>query len=248
MSHLDTPPFDATAAGPQKTSGLAIASLVCSLICCIPITTILGILLGVGAMISIGGDPAKKGKGMAITGIVLGIVFTVGQGLLYPPAYGYIKATIELVHSGPSTALAAGFAGDTAGFKDQFYGAGAAASDAEAQAFINALRSRYGEYVDCRFDEAAGQPKQPGFGTPSVPFPYVIEFAGGQVNAEAQIVFSDAQKGGFINKLGYITVFDGDLGDLTYPATINELLEEAGEVLEEAIEAPIEAPTGGDAG
>ena len=44
MSHLDTPPFDPSATGPQKTSGLAIASLVCSLICCIPITTILGML------------------------------------------------------------------------------------------------------------------------------------------------------------------------------------------------------------
>ena len=244
MSHLDSPPFDPSAAGPQKTSGLAIASLVCSLICCIPLTTIPGILLGIGAMISIGGDPAKKGKGMAITGIVLGVIFTIIQAVTYPPAIGYIKATMGLVWSGPTAALTAGFAGDVAGFKDQFYGAGAAADDVEAQAYIAELRRRYGEFTGCYFNEAAGQPSQPGFGTPSVPFPYIIEFANGQVEAEAEIVFSDAQKGGFINKLGYVTIFDAELGDLTYPAPVEEMIEEAAE----AIDVPAEVPTEGDGG
>ena len=81
MSQLGAP-FDI----PQdrKTSGIAIASLVCSLICCIPVTTILGILLGVGAMVSIGSNPEKKGKGLAITGIILGAVFTALQAWAYP--------------------------------------------------------------------------------------------------------------------------------------------------------------------
>jgi hypothetical protein len=229
---------------PQRTSGLAIASLVCSLICCIPLTTIPGILLGIGAMISIGGDPAKKGKGLAITGIVLGIVFTVGQALIYPPAIGYIKATMELVYTGPNTALTAGYAGDVAGFKDQFYGAGASASDVEAQAFITELRRRYGEFTGCYLNEAAGQPSQPSFGTPEVPFPYILEFASGQVDAETVIVFSDVQKGGFVNKLGSITVFDPDAGDLIYPAPMEEMIEGAAE----GIEVPADVPIEGDGG
>ncbi|MHC4217033.1 MAG: DUF4190 domain-containing protein [Planctomycetota bacterium] len=240
MSHLDTPPFDASAAGPQKTSGLAIASLVCSLICCIPVTTIPAILLGIGAMISIGGDPAKKGRGMAITGIVLGVIFSVGQALIYPPVIGYVKTTMQLVWGGPDTALAVGFSGDITAFKDQFYGAGATADDADAQAFIDALRGRYGEYMSSYFDET-NQSSQPPFGQPYMAFPYVVEFANGQVNAEAEIIFSDAQKGGFINKLGYITVFDPDLGDLTFPAPIADPIADP-------IEEPIEEPTDGDGG
>jgi hypothetical protein len=238
MSHLDSPPFDPSAAGPQKTSGLAIASLVCSLICCIPLTTIPGILLGIGAMISIGKDPAKKGKGMALTGIVLGVIFTVIQAIAYPAAFGYFKTMMEMVWSGPSAAMTAGFAGDIAGFKDEFHGAGAATTDAEAQLFIDALRSRYGEFTSCYFNEAAGGPGQSGFGKPSLPFPYILEFANGQVEAEAEIIFSDPQKG-FVNKLGYITVFDPDVGDLTYPAPVAEMIEEA-------VEGAIGEPAEGD--
>jgi hypothetical protein len=231
MSQLDTPPFGAAAVEPQKTSGLAIASLVCSLICCVPVTTIPGILMGIAAMISIGG-------------IVLGALFTIGQALIYPPAIGYIRETMQMVYTGPSAALASGFGGDTAAFRDQFYGAGAAATDAEAQAFLEELRDRYGEYMSCNLDETA-QPSQPRFGTPMVPFPYVIEFADGQVQAEAEIVFSDPVRGGFINKLGYITVFDTDLGDLTYPASAEGAMDEP---MEEPAGMPDEAPTEEDGG
>ena len=66
-------PFDAGDPGEQKISGLAIGSLVCSLICCVPVTTIPGILLGIWAMVSIGNNPARKGKGLAVAGIMLGV-------------------------------------------------------------------------------------------------------------------------------------------------------------------------------
>jgi hypothetical protein len=251
MSQIDSPPFGAPSGEPQRTSGLAIASFVCALICCIPVTTIPAILLGIGAMISIGGDPAKKGKGLAITGIVLGVIFSVGQALIYPPVIGYIKTTMELVMSGPDTALAAGFAGDTAGFKAEFYGDGAAATDAEAAAFLGQLRERYGDYVGCRFDEAAAEGTQPGFGQPRVEFPYILEFTEGEVPAMAMIAFSDAQRGGFVNKIEYIHVIDEDLGDLTYPMDLDEALQDAMEDVPDAPEIPempADPPAGGDGG
>ncbi len=206
----------------QKTSGLAIASLVSSLICCLPITTILGILLGVGAMVSIGNDPAKKGKGLAIAGIVLGAVFTAGQAICYPPGYRFFKAFYELVEKGPRDVLTAGFAGDPIAFRAEFYGAGAAASDAEVLAFVGELRGRYGEFVGSRIDQTV----QPTYGQPAVPFPYLLEFENATVNAEVEIVFADPNvSGDFINKLGYITVFDEELGDLTFPAEADEAEE-----------------------
>ncbi len=48
-----------------KTSGLAVTSLVFSLILCCPLTTILGPLLGLGALVQIGRNPALKGRGIA---------------------------------------------------------------------------------------------------------------------------------------------------------------------------------------
>ncbi len=71
MSQFDAQ-YDTT---PQKRSGLAVASLVCSLIFFCPLTTLLGPLLGLIALATMGGDPPKRGKGMAATGIVLGTAF-----------------------------------------------------------------------------------------------------------------------------------------------------------------------------
>jgi hypothetical protein len=237
MTTFDSP-TDPMSPSAQKTSGLAIASLVCSLICCIPPIPLVASLLGILAMISIGSDPAKRGKGMAITGIVLGVLFTIGQAAIYPGVYGYVKETMALVTLGPSDVLVAGSAGDTAGFKAGFHGDGATAPDAEVIAFIAVLEDRYGEFVACRYDDEAGRASQPAFGTPVMPFPYVIEFTQADVKAEAEIVFSDPARGGFVNKIGSITIFDEDLGDVTFPAAgVSEVIEEVGEAMEEAGEA-----------
>lgn len=214
MTGFDTSSFGQDMAGGRRTSGLAIASLVCSLICCLPVTTILGVLLGIGAIISIGSHPEKKGKGLAIAGILLGVVFTIGQAIGYPKIWDVIKESMKMVETGPRDALTAGFAGDIAGFKAKFHGAGATASDAEAMAFIDALRSRYGEFVGSQMLQ---QQAQPAYGSPVVAFPYSIEFSGEEVIAETEIVFSDPKTGGFIMKIGRITILDAEEGDLTFP-------------------------------
>lgn len=58
---------------PQRTNGYAIAGLVTSLICCSP----LGIIFGGIAISQINKDPNQEGKGMAIAGLVIGIIGTV---------------------------------------------------------------------------------------------------------------------------------------------------------------------------
>ena len=64
---------------PSRTSGLAISSLVCSLIFCCPLTTIIGPILGLIAFVSIGSKPNLRGKGLALTGIILGVLMTTLQ-------------------------------------------------------------------------------------------------------------------------------------------------------------------------
>lgn len=219
MSQLE-PTFGAEETRPAKTSGFAIGSVICSLICCIPVTTILGVLLGVVGLLSINAKPTlRKGKGLAITGIVLGVMFTVAQVALLPVAkrgWDFMMGYAEFVQEGPSAALTAGASGDFAAFRDAFVGTGATLTDAEAMAFFDAMSDRYGNFVSVHLNEQAGT-SQPQFGQPSAPFPYVITFDTGPVDGEAVLVFADQSTGQFLKKLDSIVIFDDQLGDLSYP-------------------------------
>jgi hypothetical protein len=66
--------------GGPTTSGLAIASLVCGIFGFLCVTGIVSVGLGLAALISIAGAPhARKGKGLAITGIALSILWLAGM-------------------------------------------------------------------------------------------------------------------------------------------------------------------------
>ena len=65
-------------AGPERTSALAVLSLILSLACCIPGLGLLGAGLGVGALIGISGSRGRVGgKGLAVAGIIVGILVSV---------------------------------------------------------------------------------------------------------------------------------------------------------------------------
>jgi hypothetical protein len=219
MTQFDNP-YAHPASEAPKTSGLAITALVFSLVGIIPclglLTAPIGLILGVIAMIAIGANPGRKGTGLAITAVVLGLVFAGAQGAGTWWVVNKGREAVVAMTRGPNDALKAGFAGDIAGFKAGFYGSGSMASDEEATAFINQLRTRYGEFVSCRMDES--RPAQPVPGQPSVPAAYIIEFQNATMNAESEIIFADQATGAMPFKPGYIVVFDKELGDLKYPA------------------------------
>lgn len=96
----------ATNSGPPKTSGLAIASLVCSLTTCpgfIP-----GIICGHLARRAFKRDPSLKGGGMATAGLIIGyftLAFTVGFLVLSAAGFvsafkkGYVQASSQYSNS-----------------------------------------------------------------------------------------------------------------------------------------------------
>lgn len=209
----DESSFAPTMAETPRTSGIAITALICSLVFCCPFTTILGIVLGAVALVMIGNNPMRRGKGMALTAIVLGVLFTAGQFVTWR---WYQQNIVELMMRGPEPALQAGFAGDISGFRASFHSStGVAASDAEAQAFIEELRNRYGEFQSAQLDETrvSGAP----VGQTAWVLPYRLVFDRAQVNAEAEILMADPQTGALSVKPAYLTVLDPRLGDLTYP-------------------------------
>lgn len=65
---------------PQKTNGLAVAGFVCSLIPCV---SLIGLILSAVGLNQISKDPSQGGKGLAIAGLVLGILGTIGWAFYY---------------------------------------------------------------------------------------------------------------------------------------------------------------------
>jgi hypothetical protein len=96
------PPI-AGAPAPSRTSGAAIASLICSILglCTIGLTGIVGIILGVIAIRSIGASRgAVGGKGLAISGIVIGAISIATSCLqigILLPAIGKARHTAREV-------------------------------------------------------------------------------------------------------------------------------------------------------
>jgi hypothetical protein len=62
----------------QRSNGAAIGSLICGILGCIPlITSILAVLLGIVGIIATQ-NPRRTGRGLAIAGLILGLIGVVG--------------------------------------------------------------------------------------------------------------------------------------------------------------------------
>ncbi|MBL8962480.1 MAG: DUF4190 domain-containing protein [Phycisphaeraceae bacterium] len=91
---------------PERMSILAILALVFGLICFIPLLPLLGIVCGISGLISINRSRGRlAGTGMAIAGLILGLLFTALQGAI---GLGMVKA-LQMVSKemvAPASALA----------------------------------------------------------------------------------------------------------------------------------------------
>ena len=205
--------YEQTQTGPPRTSGLAIASLICSLLICCPfLPSLLGLVFGLIAFVAIGRNPVLRGRGLAIAGILIGVIGVGGWSAITV----YAVDVGKFIMQGPNEALASAASGDISGFKSYCWGPAVSASDEEAKQFITDLEARYGAFVSCRMDETP-RATQAKYGSPIVPFPYVIQCKDASVKAEIEIAFSDPQRGGFLKNIASFRVFDSDRGDLKYP-------------------------------
>ncbi|MCA9295717.1 MAG: DUF4190 domain-containing protein [Phycisphaerales bacterium] len=206
-----------------KTHGLAIGSLVCSLVCCIPFLGLLGALLGVFGVMAISRDPVRyKGKGMAIAGIIIGLIV----GLVWlPGAYfgwkgvSYAMEIGQFVKNGIPSHVMAGGQGDYAKFLDGFVDK--TLSEADATAYFTELEGRYGAIrsvsIDPQQQQQQAQPGQPEFD-----MDYIVTFADDSTHVmQAHIQVANPNATGWNDAFGYglirITVEDADAGDLTFP-------------------------------
>lgn len=212
MSQFETNPY-ANADPVPTRSGLATGALICSLIFCCPLTTILGILLGVVALISTMGNSMKKGTGIALLAIIIGLVATAGQALVGKFFYdvGWVP-----VKNGPRLVLEAGEAGNWAEVRNTMYGQAATASDEEIQAFFTALSDRYGSLQTVSISATRQPAQQPGSAVQIMY--YTLAFSNGTVECDTTIVFADQSTGAMIGKPSDIVIIDSTAGDLVFPA------------------------------
>lgn len=80
---------------PPRISGLAVAALVCGILCCIPVVGLMAVILGGASLVAIRQAEGRLGgKTLAIVAIVLGSIGTVAWGAIYYGArQGYISYT-----------------------------------------------------------------------------------------------------------------------------------------------------------
>ncbi len=198
----------ADALPPERTSGWAIASLICAIGIACPLLALIAPLLGLKAVAHIRSTPGTGGMRLAMSGIALGLV-----GVIF-----WISAAIwwnaegrQRMLNGPQDELRAGLAGDIASFKAGFTEPGASAADAEALRFLNELSTRYGRFERIQQDTFRPDPEP---GRLSDVIPYVLHFDRRLVQAEARLVlFAD----GLQPKWGYIVVLDDERGDFSFP-------------------------------
>ncbi len=127
-------------------SGLAVTSLVCSLIVCCPITTILGPILAVVSLLKMKGKPHITGKGFAISSIFVGVIST----LVWVAGSMYLGSLVtDLINDfgRVSTAtMKAGYEGDYDTFRSHLSRKTSKATDHEIKSFIADVEGRFGPF------------------------------------------------------------------------------------------------------
>lgn len=235
-------------AAPARTSGMAITSFVCAILGCCPfIPSLLAVLFGVGGMVAVSRNPMLRGRGFAVTGLILGVLGLAAWGLGTVWAVDKGKEIFAYIQNGPELALKAAVSGDAARFRSEFYGQGAAAGDDEVAAFISAIESRYGAFIGASFNERAAGQQPPPFGNPVIPYPYTLRFANGTQDATIEIAMTDPARGGSITpRLYSITIHDDEQGDLRYPGAASSGAGRGGRAPSTTPETPSDADAAPD--
>ncbi|MGD9693064.1 MAG: DUF4190 domain-containing protein [Phycisphaerales bacterium] len=139
--------------GEQRLSLMALFSLIFSLICFVPGAGLVGALLGIGGLVSIGKSRGRlTGKGLAITGLVLGLILSVLWGSVvvgFGQAYRFyrdrmippVAMLVESIEKDPAAART--------GLTE---GAAKSVTDEDMAQFAAALRAHYGEFREAPKD------------------------------------------------------------------------------------------------
>jgi hypothetical protein len=196
-----------------ERSGLATASLICSLIICCPITTIVGPILGIVSLATLKG---RSGKVFAWTAIIVGLISTIfwviAGVFIGNMSVHFIKQTGEVT----TTTITAGYDGNYATFREGLARGSISVSDEEIASFITELQSRYGTFDSAILNmESQEQTITPSTG--EAPFPMILVFETSDVKADVVMEIIPVSSFEFDIKIGCFRIVDSKNGDLIFP-------------------------------
>lgn len=178
---------------PERTSALAVTSLVMSLACCIPGLGLLGAGLGVGALLGISSSRGRVGgKGIATAGIIIGILITVAWISFASMVWSGVKEAAREVYTPVNEIMVDIDAGNYDAVRSAFGGGVlSSVSDGQIAAFRDAYQAELGSFVSIPTDpggllEAYLQvgPQMQGFQQPAggqtvlIPIPATFDQSG----------------------------------------------------------------------
>ena len=204
-------PMDPAPSPPPRMSVCAVASLVLGLVLCCPLTSLAAIVLGA---VGLNATKARmaSGRGLAIAGLGLGLVGTALQ--LAFGAWSYTTIYAPLME-GPAPALRAGLDGGASAMVSRFTIPEGTKVDAEAAAFLEVIKSRYGNLVSCALDRSTQAPT-PDSKRPEFEADFEIRFERATIKARSCTLITTPD-GRLSMKLRWIELIDPAQGDLRFP-------------------------------
>ncbi|MDG2022676.1 MAG: hypothetical protein P8J59_12090 [Phycisphaerales bacterium] len=162
----------------KPMSGMAVTAFVMTILFCIPVLPLVGLLLGLAALGRTSTDGPFRGRPLAIIAIILGLLFTVGQTyttVKFVEFGGMVAGSIMIVMTGPDDAMEGAFKGDSKQTND-WWAVGQEPSAAQTAAFVVEARRRFGEFKSAVPDDGG----QPPVGQASFIIPYKFVFSNGE--------------------------------------------------------------------
>jgi hypothetical protein len=197
---------------PQR-SGLATAALICSLIVCCPITTLVGPILGIISLLTLKG---RSGKGFAwisiIVGVIASAIWLTGGLFASKMALQFIEQAGEVT----TTTIQAGYDGDYTTFRKGLTRNSSTVTDEEISSFIDELRSRYGNFDSASMNfEEQDQKIKPS--TNEAPIPVSLIFETTDVSADVLMVIIPSSGMEYDLKVNCFRINDSKNGDIIFP-------------------------------
>jgi hypothetical protein len=197
--------------------GMATASLICSLVLCCPIVTLVGVILGIVALMKIRGS-AMSGRGLAWAGIIVGILTTTLTTLFLIISIKVGLGVLEQTPESVTTAIKAGITGDIEKFRMEFTHDAIAASNDEITTFLETISTRYGVFDEAVIDMAtiqAGQ--QPTAGGPEPELPIQLVFETKTISAIAVFTVAEGTESLIDVQIQCLLIHDPENGDIAFP-------------------------------
>ena len=204
---------------PPRTSKLAIASLLMTVLSCCSVCGVVPIVMSIIAIIRIKLNPALRGMGIAVIALILNAGLTVASSIwLLPQAKQVFEQVFGLILKGPADAIRVAQTGDVEGFLASVYREGPSAPGTEdAAVFLDALTERFGEIQSSVIqDQNRGAP-QPG--ATEAPIEYLLTFTkdGKTLAIKCEVLWSMANAAGDLDvKMKRIRVFADDM-EIVFP-------------------------------